>query len=177
MRDIFDEVAEAKTTTRRDPIKPGIYVLDVKSMDWGDKEQGKQLTVEFIVAEAKAKDSTIAPNAVGSIVSTLACFYGKGLKSAPGSMKKTVCAVMGQDPNTAGKDDFRATLDELFSPAGLKAQLAKGRRVFADTNSKVYEGSAVKHFLNLEPAPESVNTPALVAKRRSAIEAAASEED
>ena len=175
MRNIFDEVTEAKTVSRRDPTKPGIYVLDVKSMDWGEKEQGKQLTCEFIVAEAKQKDPAIAPTAVGSVVSSLACFYGNGLKSAPGSMKKIVCAVLGEGPDEVDKADFRKTLDALFSPDGLKKQPCRGRRVYAQTNAKEYP-DGVKYFLNLEAAPESVNAPDAVAKRRAAIEANEAEE-
>ena len=174
-RSIFDDVADADVVTRADRIKPGKYVFDVKNLWFGEKRKGPMFIAELIVAEGKSKETDSSGNLMpctvaGTTVGQVACFYGNGKDSAPGNMKKAICAVLGEDPKAIAKSDFKATLEELFSPAGIEAQLCRGRRVIGETNASD-KGGEVKHFLNLEPAPESVNTPELVAKRRAAIEA------
>lgn len=173
--DIVDAIASASVATRGEYIRDGQGVLEIRKIIDRDMEGGRTFVAEMKVVESSSKGdvdpktgSPVSPNAPGSVVSFVQPIGPhKHQKVRIANVKAFVCAVVGADPETVTKDDFR---DAYQGMTDDQKQMAQGMRVRYTTFQKETRDSKQTHtyarFIHMNE--KEGNSPAEIQARREA---------
>lgn len=189
------KVSEAKVNGNSAFIRGGTYLMEVKKVEFEEKRSGLCFIAELIVRAAEATATypdekayadkagkDVIPNKVGEQVATVIKFDGKGADMAGVNVKKFVCGLFGEDPDTVEEDTIFETIlgGEVEDENGKKVRVAglrdpeqpgRGMLIKCVAIPTVTRAGQQFTVLNWETVPEEAgNSAEEIAKRREAQE-------
>lgn len=131
--DLAKRIADAKATTRGNPIKDGKYILLIEKLFVEKKYKGTIFIGEFEVVLSEKTEPDVEPNAPKSKCSV--AFNLDKNESAAGNAKQLVLGLVGKDEATTTGEEFVKILADYVGDSSANSAQKKARGMYVECNT------------------------------------------